>query len=137
MPVVTYKKLRLIGAATLAVLLSSGLRSLSAADPSTHTAAVSLRGLDLNAPQDQATLRHRLRVAAAKLCTEIGSPAMPSDHGFADCVQEAFKTAWTETQPLIASARSRALYAANAVSPRGAQPPTMVASSNRPAKLGQ
>jgi UrcA family protein len=123
-----------ISAATLAVLLSSALCTASAADTSERTATVSLHGLDLNTLQDQAVLRHRLHVAASQVCLEPGESPILADDGFQECAEAAYKHAWTKVEPLIAMARSQALFSAGTHSPQWPQPRTIVASSNSPSK---
>jgi UrcA family protein len=124
------RTIRLLCAAALVGLFASAPGVASAADTYTRSAVVSLRGLDLNAPQDVATMRHRILAAANKLCNELGDDegAAPNDDVVQSCTREAFNSALAQTRPMIAAARSRALFAAGAP-PYRSQPTTIIAST--------
>jgi UrcA family protein len=116
-------------AAGAALVLLAALPALPAQADDSITKVVSLRGLDLSSPADQAVLRHRLQVAAWNVCTTSDGV----EGGFDGCRKAAFGTAWAQAQPMIAAARSRSLF--GAAEPGWAQPKTLVAASS-PATQG-
>ncbi len=119
------------GAALAAAIMMSAAATLPAKadEPVTSSRLVSLHGLDLSAASGQQVLRHRLLVAASKVCTDGGGGADLHSAGYLECRNAAFGTAWAQAEVLVASATSRSLLAAKAA-PASAQTARLIASAS-------
>jgi UrcA family protein len=77
----------------------------------TVSRAVSTAGLDLASPADQAVLRHRLMVAARRVCedADFGEPEDSPD--VQDCIAKARAGAERQVDKRIAAAEARSVVA--------------------------
>ncbi len=121
-------------------MVAAAMMSIAATFPSraddtvTSSRAVSVQGLDLSLTSDQVVLRHRLRVAAAKVCADEGGSSRLNDAAFSECHTAAYREAWAQAQVLIASAASRSLFAARTL-PGSTKPDRLFASASTQAGL--
>jgi UrcA family protein len=108
---------RILGLAGMAAWLAGGLAHPAAAmEPATDRSTVELRvstsGLDLTKAADQALLRHRIAVAASKLCAMVNHTASLTDEGYDACFQKAAAEARRQADAQIAALQSKAIAAA-------------------------
>jgi UrcA family protein len=104
-----------LGLAAAALLAGGAAR---AADPRAPGIEVSAHDLDLRTQSGEAVLRHRVKIAANKLCgQEDVSVSIVSD-AFTSCVRDAVQGATPRVQALVDTARGQDHYVASA-SPRG------------------
>jgi UrcA family protein len=68
---------------------------------------VSVRNLNLTEPADRAVLKHRINVAAYKVCNDVGNAQGLASDSFTTCVRTSLKDANRQVQPLIAMAIRR------------------------------
>ncbi len=68
--------------------------------------AVTTADLNLALPDDQRTLRHRLSMAARRVCLEAGGTTAIQDDSLLTCYQSSMHDAWAEVQPRILLASS-------------------------------
>jgi len=105
------------GAAVLALLASAVLPAVAAtddADPGAFVRSVSSKGLDLTTTAGQAMLRHRVDVAAHKVCEAAIAADGLGSAGFTDCFLAAAANGRRQAETRIAVARSRAMLALTA-----------------------
>ncbi len=121
--------------ALAAVIMLSAAAALPArADEMvTRSLVVSVRGLDLSAASGQQALRHRLLVAASKVCSDGDGSALSNSASYLKCRSAAFGQAWAQAEVLVASATSRSLAEAKAA-PVSAQPARLLASAVPPGR---
>jgi len=94
-----------LGLALAGLLTSVGTVGARANDRATDSISVSARDLDLRTHTGAATLRHRVIVAAYKVC-ERGNTADPLDSdAFGECVREAVRHVSQQVDTLIAAAQ--------------------------------
>ena len=117
---------RRLTACLIAPVLLLGLASAQAADrPSDEVAtanqdeavvsrAVSIADLNLAFPEDQRKLRHRLSVAARRVCMEVVGTTVIQDDGLMTCYQTSMHDAWASVQDRILVATARANLLASA-----------------------
>jgi len=99
--------------ATLA-LAAAALPAVSqAAEPAyeTHVQVVSTAGLNLAQSPDQAILRHRIAVAAYRVCSQVVQGDPLNSPGYAECFAKATADARAQMQNQIASANTRSFIA--------------------------
>jgi UrcA family protein len=80
-------------------------------DNGTVSRKVSIAGLNLASPADQAVLRHRVQVAAHQVCEEVlfGEPTGGPD--FLSCYRSARAAGWAQADAKIAAATGKTLIA--------------------------
>ncbi len=111
-----------------APVLLLGLASARAADPASDEVAiagyddvvsrtVSVADLNLTLPDDQRTLRHRISVAARRVCMEAGGNTAVQDDSLQTCYQTSLHDAWATAQDRIQVAMARANLMASAHKP--------------------
>jgi UrcA family protein len=107
------------GVAAMALAVSAAA-TLPAAAAAPDTSAdivvrnVGTAGLDLAKQADQARLRHRIAVAASKVCQEVTQGSDLASPAYTDCFLRAASDAWTELDTRVAAARSKSLVASSA-----------------------
>jgi UrcA family protein len=72
----------------------------------TQVALVSTRGVDMTKPADQAMMRHRIAVAAHKVCDQVTEGDALTSPGYAECVGHATADASAQigtTRAMVAS----------------------------------
>lgn len=106
---------RIFRIASFAASLSLSLAPLAAAAPTGERNSVALQvstaGLDLTQPSDQARLRHRVSVAASKLCAQVTGAASLTDPGFETCFHQAAAEGRQQAEMRIAAAQGNAMVA--------------------------
>jgi UrcA family protein len=100
----------------MAAALAIGLANpAAAATPATDSSMVELHvstvGLDITKPADQALLRHRIAVAAAKLCAMVNDGAGLGEDSFNDCFQRTAGETRRQADAQIAALQSKAMVA--------------------------
>jgi UrcA family protein len=106
---------RFFAAAALALLAATPVFAAGVPGPAavTTTLSVPTGDLDLRTDAGDATLRHRVRVAAHKVCGEAARMGDPDYDSYASCVEQAEQTALATSDTLIASVRSGIRFALN------------------------
>jgi UrcA family protein len=109
------------GAALIAWLVCAALPATAAApiedaEFDTATRAVGTADLNLSSKADQAMLRHRINVAARKVCETVTAGNGIGSPGFDTCFAAAASSARRQANARIAAAESRALVASAAAS---------------------
>ena len=74
-------------------------------------AVVSTSGPDPAKPQDRAVLRHRIAVAAHKVCDQVAPGDPMTSSGYADCFSRTTADARSQLDSQVAIATSRAMVA--------------------------
>jgi UrcA family protein len=101
--------------ASFAASLSLSLAPLAAAAPASAPDSVALQvstdGLDLTQQSDQARLRHRVSVAASRLCAQVTGATSLTDPGFEACFHQAAAEGRQQAEVRIAAAQGSALVA--------------------------
>lgn len=82
-------------------------------DATTATVQVPTGDLDLRTDAGAATLRHRVRLAAHKVCGEPARMGDPEYASYATCIEQAEQGALKTSDSLIASVRSGLRFALN------------------------
>jgi UrcA family protein len=72
---------------------------------------VSTAGLDLTRPDDQSILRHRIILAAHKVCQDVMGSDDFGSPGFAGCFKQAAREGVAQFDVKVAQAHARALVA--------------------------
>jgi UrcA family protein len=105
-----------IGLLITAIAFGSGpLAQPGYADPALRTERISYAGLNLASPRDQAALRHRIKVAAARLCDLAGLAYMEDYLESAACYRQALADGMRQMQQLVAAYESGGAVAAAAL----------------------
>ena len=86
---------------------------VASAEPAygTQVAIVSTTGMDASKPADQAILRHRIAVAAHRLCTQVTQQESLTSPAYTACVATATTDAKAQLGVQIAKANSSAMIA--------------------------
>ena len=101
-----------LGLVLAGLLTSAGTVSARANDRKTDSIHVAARDLDLRTQTGASTLRHRVLVAAHKVCDRLGQGDPMSSDAFAECVRETAHTASQQAETLIAAAQGPSQLAA-------------------------
>jgi UrcA family protein len=106
---------RMLGIASIATVLGMSLAPAVAEAPATGQNTVALHvntaGLDLTQTKDQASLRHRVAVAASKLCSQVTGATSPTDPGFDACFHQANAEGRQQADIQIAAAQGGSMVA--------------------------
>ena len=84
-----------------------------AADVDTQSTTVHYRDLNLASAAGEATLRHRIAIAARNVCWAADGPSLDDHARFESCREKAIASASPQMNAVIASARSDHRYAMN------------------------
>jgi UrcA family protein len=101
---------RLLSAVTLVTIAAPVAATAGAPAVDTRTTLVSVADLDLAKPADQAVLRHRIVIAAHKVCGDV-TPGDALSPGYTACIENAKANADMQVQSEIAKASTRAMIA--------------------------
>ncbi len=101
---------------TVAALMAGG--AARAAAVQAPAIEVSAHDLDLRTRSGEAVLRHRVRMAASKLCGQADASVSIVSDAFTSCVRDVVQGATPRVQTLVDTARGQDHYVASA-SPRG------------------
>jgi UrcA family protein len=96
--------------ALVAIALPAAAKAAGSA-PDQSIVTISTSGLNLANPAAQATLAHRIVLAAHKVCGQVTAGDALSSDAFDDCVGRATADAKSQMQSRIAAASTRAMVA--------------------------
>jgi len=102
---------RALLAATVAALTLPAAAAPAPAATDDVVRRVSTAGLNLTQAADRAILRHRIVVAALKVCKEVTDGDSLEQPGFRDCFQRSAAGALAQMDVQVAAARTRAMVA--------------------------
>ncbi len=83
-------------------------------DYDTESRTVSTQGLDLSKSAGQATLHHRIVIAAARVCRNGDTRDFRSIGGYDQCREQAIADAWAQAKILIARSGAATMAVADA-----------------------
>ena len=109
------KTTSLLSALALAAVVLPAGAFAAQADSATSVVLVSTAGLNAARPADQALLRHRITVAAHKLCDEVTQGDALTAPGYADCVGNATANARLQLEDQITIANTSNNFASIAL----------------------
>jgi len=93
-------------ALAIAGLSTAATAPARAEDQDTVSRKVSAADLDLRTSAGQATLHHRIAVAALKVCEQVGGSDPLTYYTASDCIKQARESAQPQLSALIAAAKS-------------------------------
>ena len=97
--------------ATLLASVTTLPASYASAQEVAVTRSISTEGLDLSSPADQAKLQKTIARLSRRVCEDATSGVNTHDAGYADCVQNAYETAWSVAETRIAQANKSSMLA--------------------------
>jgi UrcA family protein len=102
---------RLVSVLALAAFATPVVASAEVQNADTRVAVVSFSGLDPARADDQAVLRHRIAVAAHKVCEQVTQGDSMASPGYTECFSRAVADARSQLDSQVAMASSRAMVA--------------------------
>jgi UrcA family protein len=106
-----FKTTRLVSVLALAAFIAPVVANATEQATDTHVVVVSLSGLDPARAGDQAVLRHRIAVAAHKVCEVVTQGDAMGSPGYSECFSRAMVSARLQLDSEVAMANSRAMVA--------------------------
>jgi UrcA family protein len=94
-----------LGLAVAGLINAAGTVNAGANERYTDSITVAARDLDLRTHTGAASLRHRVVVAAYKVCERVNPGELINSDAFGECVQEATRHASRQVETLIAAAQ--------------------------------
>jgi len=107
----TFTTTRFLSVLMLAAVAVPAVAAAAPLANDTQVAVVSTTGLDISKPSDQATLRHRIAVAAHQVCGQVMQGDMLTSPGYAECFGRATSDAKAQLDARTAAVSGKAVVA--------------------------